>query len=70
MELGGTRKKRKNPFFTYGFFLENSRYLAEAGRAINSGKGGYFSWCKNERNRRRKWGPTLVNYAAHAPTLS
>ena len=34
------------------------------------GNKKYFSGAKNEKYLGRRWGPTLVNYAAHAPTLS
>ena len=69
MVFGGGRENRKSLFFTYGFleFLAISR---RPEMQLIPGKENDFSGAKNEKNRRRKWGPTLANYAAHAPTLS
>ena len=71
MELGGARKNRKKYFSHLWGFSGIARDLAEAREAIIPRKWKkYFPGAKNEKYLGRRWGPTLGNYAAHAPTLS
>ena len=63
-------KIEKITFFTYGIFRE---FLATArkpeGQLFRGNKKVFFR-CKIEKYLGTRWGPTIVNYAAHAPTLS
>ena len=70
MELGGARKKRKNHFFHLWIFRDFFAISRKPERQLFRGNKKYFSGAKNEKYLGRRWGPTLVNYAAHAPTLS
>ena len=70
MELGGARENRKITFFTYGIFREFLAISRQPERQLFRGNKKYFSGAKYVEYRLRNTGPTLANYAAHAPTLS
>ena len=71
MELGGARKNRKKSLFSpMEFFGIFSRSRGSQRGNYSEEIKKYFSGAKNEKYLGRRWGPTLVNYAAHAPTLS
>ena len=67
------RKIQKNNFFTIFHLWIFREFLATARKPegqLFRGNKKIFFWCKIEKYLGTRWGPTIVNYAAHAPTLS